>query len=67
MGHQESLVSVDCIAEVAGIDQVVRESEEVKTLDGLAAIAQRVRDVTCTGVVGLEDLYPTCLNPHSLS
>lgn len=35
MGYQESLINVDCIAEVAGIDRAIRESEEVKVLEYL--------------------------------
>ena len=35
MGYQESLISVDCLAEVAGIDSAIRGSEEVKTLEYL--------------------------------
>lgn len=35
MGYQESLIGVECVAEVAGIDRAIRESEEVKTLEYL--------------------------------
>lgn len=35
MGYQESLISVESFAEVAGIDQAIQESEEVKTLEYL--------------------------------
>lgn len=35
MGYQESLISVESFAEVAGIDRAIQESEEVKTLEYL--------------------------------
>lgn len=47
-GYQESLAKIDCLAEVVGIDQVIRKSEEVNTLEYLICYcALRVRCDLC--------------------
>ena len=44
MGRQESLIRVDCLAEVAGIEKAIRESEELRTLEYLDCVcAARAR------------------------
>ena len=47
MGRQESLISVENLAAVAGIDKAIRESEEVKTLEYLDCFcaARATRDL----------------------
>ena len=38
MGYQESLIRVNSLAEIAGIEKAINESEEVKTLEYLVCL-----------------------------
>lgn len=49
MGYQESLIRVNSMAEIAGIEKAIAESEEVQTLEYLVCVcgAKAKRDLYC--------------------
>lgn len=64
MGYQESLIRVSSLAEIAGIEKAIAESEEVQTLEYLVCICgakakvDLYRDNTFTASRPLSDIKP---------
>lgn len=64
MGYQESLIRVNSLAEIAGIEKAIAESEELQTLEylvcvcGAKAKVDLYRDNTFTGSRPLSDIKP---------